>query len=435
MMRRCFPLLLLFVVVRVDADCVWQPQAAHIQTDCKMTVGALTAPASDAQLHVKSSTGASIMRIEGAADSGVRIKATSPSATSEWSFLANSFSGNSVGTVPIGYVPNGTATLSFNSLDPNNAPLSQLLLTAGKGVFVKGLGQATPTPKVTAGSANGGAFFVQDIGGGYNNGGLLVFGAYQGYFAAIKGLMYLGGGGQYSTGRLEFLTRRETGDEALTPAMYIDNNQQVGIGMEPAGTKLVVKGSARFWAEDSIGAGFAEIVDGPGTDSVILRLAGSSQLDVGGEATFGADVTVNGNISAKYQDVAEWVPSTESLTAGTVVVLDRSRSNHVIASTHPYDTRVAGVVSARPGLVLGERADNKALIATTGRVRMRVDATQHPIEVGDLLVTADKPGFAMKSMPVDLQGLQIHRPGTVVGKALEPLARGQGEILVLLTLQ
>jgi hypothetical protein len=29
----------------------------------------------------------------------------------------------------------------------------------------------------------------------------------------------------------------------------------------------------------------------------------------------------------------------------------------------------------------------------------------------------------------------IHRPGTLLGKALEPLGAGQGEILVLLMLQ
>jgi hypothetical protein len=29
----------------------------------------------------------------------------------------------------------------------------------------------------------------------------------------------------------------------------------------------------------------------------------------------------------------------------------------------------------------------------------------------------------------------VHRPGTLLGKAVEPLAEGQGEILVLLMLQ
>jgi hypothetical protein len=41
----------------------------------------------------------------------------------------------------------------------------------------------------------------------------------------------------------------------------------------------------------------------------------------------------------------------------------------------------------------------------------------------------------MKSHPVKLGEAEVHRPGTLVGKALEALAEGRGEILVLLTLQ
>jgi hypothetical protein len=41
----------------------------------------------------------------------------------------------------------------------------------------------------------------------------------------------------------------------------------------------------------------------------------------------------------------------------------------------------------------------------------------------------------MKSAPVDVGGARIHRPGTLIGKALEPLAGGTGKILVLLSLQ
>lgn len=147
------------------------------------------------------------------------------------------------------------------------------------------------------------------------------------------------------------------------------------------------------------------------------------------------DVTVTGNIAAKYQDIAEWVESAAPAAAGTVVVLDPSTSNRVMASSQSYDTRVAGVVSSQPGLTLGEAGDNKVLVATTGRVKVRVDATAGPIQVGDLLVTSDTPGVAMKSQPLNLGGVQIHRPGTLIGKALEPLSKGTGEILVLLSLQ
>ena len=146
-------------------------------------------------------------------------------------------------------------------------------------------------------------------------------------------------------------------------------------------------------------------------------------------------VNLTGTINAKYQDVAEWVSSSEKLSAGTVVVLDSTKSNQVTSSTISYDTRVAGVVSEQPGLALGEKSEGKVLVATTGRVRVKVDATKAPIHIGDLLVTSDIPGVAMKSEPVNLGGVQIHRPGTLIGKAQEPLEKGSGSILVLLSLQ
>lgn len=155
----------------------------------------------------------------------------------------------------------------------------------------------------------------------------------------------------------------------------------------------------------------------------------------GGNYSFPGDVTVNGNIAAKYQDVAEWVTSRQKLSAGTVVILDPEKSNQVIASTESYDTRVAGVISEQPGLLLGEGGEGKVKVATTGRVRVKVDASRGPIKIGDLLVTSGEEGVAMKSEPINFQGRMIHSPGTIIGKALEPLANGKGEILVLLSLQ
>jgi len=146
-------------------------------------------------------------------------------------------------------------------------------------------------------------------------------------------------------------------------------------------------------------------------------------------------ITVDGNINAKYQDVAEWVESSQELAAGTVVVLDSEKNNQVVASTQSYDSRVAGVISKQPGIALGDRGEGRVLVAATGRVKVKVDATNGPIKIGDLLVTSDKEGFAMKSMPVEFGGVRMHRPGTLIGKALEPLANGTGEILVLLSLQ
>src|SRR6266849_3016188 len=159
------------------------------------------------------------------------------------------------------------------------------------------------------------------------------------------------------------------------------------------------------------------------------------KLDVNGTAHVSGNMTVDGNLAAKYQDLAEWVPSSEQLPTGTVVVLDSTKSNQVISSIQAYDTRVAGVISEHPGIALGESGANKVLVATTGRVLVKVDASNAPIQVGDLLVASDVPGMAMKSEPVNIGGIQLHRPGTLIGKALEPLTKGQGTILVLLSLQ
>ncbi len=146
-------------------------------------------------------------------------------------------------------------------------------------------------------------------------------------------------------------------------------------------------------------------------------------------------ITVDGNINAKYQDVAEWVPSSGVVPAGTVVVIDGNRSNAILPSSAAYDTRIAGVVTDTPGLLLGEAGEDKAKVATTGRVKVRATAANGAIRMGDLLVTSDLPGLAMKSVPAKLAGFEMHRPGTLIGKALEALSEGEGEILVLLSLQ
>ncbi len=186
----------------------------------------------------------------------------------------------------------------------------------------------------------------------------------------------------------------------------------------------------------------------PGAGPLILGTASTARLNIlengrigVGTATPTVDFEVNGtfkattSIGAVYQDLAEWVPASHDLTPGTVVVLNSARNNEVMPSSTSYDTAVAGVVSKQPGIILGEGSATKEMIATTGRVKVHVTAANGPIRVGDLLSTSDKVGVAMRSQPIDLAGTKIHRPGTLIGKALEPLESGEGEILVLLSLQ
>jgi hypothetical protein len=181
----------------------------------------------------------------------------------------------------------------------------------------------------------------------------------------------------------------------------------------------------------------AIVVDGAGHMALggLAAPGPSYVLDISGTFHATGDAVIDGNIAAKYQDVAEWVDASEAMIPGTVVVVDPDAVNGVRPSSSSYDTGVAGVVSAQPGITLGQAGEAKEKIATTGRVKVRVDATRIPIRTGDLLVTSDEPGVAMRSEPIDVAGVKLHRPGTLIGKALEPLRSGRGEILVLLSLQ
>jgi len=80
-------------------------------------------------------------------------------------------------------------------------------------------------------------------------------------------------------------------------------------------------------------------------------------------------------------------------------------------------------------------AGTLVVIDAAGRNRVKADARYGSIRPGDLLVSSPRTGYAMRSRPFRMGGRLVHRPGTLIGKALEPLEKGDGEILVLLTLQ
>lgn len=146
-----------------------------------------------------------------------------------------------------------------------------------------------------------------------------------------------------------------------------------------------------------------------------------SGFSVGG-ADFAESVAVRGS-RAQYEP-------------GDVLEIDPTADRHLTLSHHRYATLVAGIYSTKPGMLASPHSIDEPIIKTgevplavVGIVPCKVTTENGSIARGDLLVTSSRPGYAMKG--TDRRRLV----GAVVGKALEPLAKGSGVIQVLVTLQ
>ncbi len=155
------------------------------------------------------------------------------------------------------------------------------------------------------------------------------------------------------------------------------------------------------------------------------------------------DLTLNGALSTTVltirggADVAEPFPMTqpEEMEPGSVVVIDADNPGRLRLSTRACDPAVAGIVSGAGGVQPGLRLHQEGVmegdhhVALSGRVYVKADADSGPIRPGDLLTTADRAGHAMKvAHPSEAAG-------AILGKAMSRLDRGQGLVLVLVSLQ
>jgi hypothetical protein len=115
--------------------------------------------------------------------------------------------------------------------------------------------------------------------------------------------------------------------------------------------------------------------------------------------------------SAQYADLAERYSSDEIYDPGTVVVFGGLAE--ITVTNKDHDRRVAGVVSTAPGYLMNdnnEQDDLMIAVGLTGRVPTKVVG---PVEKGDLIVTSNQPGIAMKMIDSSFN------PGCVIGKSLE----------------
>ena len=146
------------------------------------------------------------------------------------------------------------------------------------------------------------------------------------------------------------------------------------------------------------------------------------------EITGGADLSEQFDINNQFSE--------EQIQPGMVVSIDPENPGKLVVSRHAYDHKVAGIISGaggvKPGMLMRQSesiADGQYPVALTGRVYCLANASNGSIQIGDLLTTSDRPGYAMKV--TDYTRAQ----GAIIGKAMSKLEARKGLILVLVTLQ
>jgi hypothetical protein len=208
-----------------------------------------------------------------------------------------------------------------------------------------------------------------------------------------------------------------SGSTHPTTQMTIDSSGDVGIGTTNATARLTVQATS------------GDLIAAYNSSQRVFVVKNTGEVRADG-AVYAADFNTGSADVAERINVSEWVDP------GNVVEIDPENPGFFRKSTAAYSKKVAGIISTSPGVILGnsfddatnEWEDNRPVLAVTGRVPCKVSTENGSIAVGDLLVASSIPGVAIKGDP-------SQAIGAVVGKAMEPLEEGTGEIMAQVTLR
>jgi hypothetical protein len=240
-----------------------------------------------------------------------------------------------------------------------------------------------------------------------------------------------------------FIAQDETSEKGLT---IVDG--KVGIGTTNPMVKLDIRSSdsSSLFVEtlsSSVNA-FFNVYNTSGGNAIIATSNSNSSptVQISNSGSAGA-LSVSGTAKVDVlqimgADVAEKFPihRKDEIEPGMVVSIDPDHPGELCLSRVAYNQCVAGVISGAnnlpAGAILGNLPDqNDGLpVALSGRVWVYCDAKERQIEPGNLLTTADRPGYAMAVSNFEKAN------GAVIGKAMTRLEKGKaGLVLVLVNLQ
>lgn len=295
--------------------------------------------------------------------------------------------------------------------------------------------------------------------------GAIVSAQLQGFFpigAALEGYSYATGSGVRGTSLQGYgvygysertyavygMSNATAAGDAKGYGGYFTANNGVGVyGYSSAVSSTLNAYCPGVYGRSAYGVGVYAVSGEGGTHAAAIRAESqNADLIVAYDTSVGAEprfrVTNAGNVYADGNyygaggvyagsaDYAELLPATDGLEPGDVLVI--GADGLLTLSSEAAQTTVVGVYSTEPGFVAGakdgETPGGSVPLAVLGVVPVKASAENGAIAPGDLLVSSDTPGHAMKAPSDPPQG-------TVIGKALSGLDAGTGTITMLVTLQ
>lgn len=217
--------------------------------------------------------------------------------------------------------------------------------------------------------------------------------------------------------------------------IYVSDGSRVGINKDPREDSVFMVGNQPDNLPEYL-AYFRTTIIVPPPINITKHTLVASINSSGGAYFLGRiecrEIEITGGDLAEPFEVVD----SSMVKPGMVVVIDNEHPGKLTISTKAYDSCVAGIVSGAgdidPGIVMVQENFSSGThnVALCGRVYCWADATNGPIQPGDLLTTSDIPGYAMKA--TDYTQAQ----GATLGKAMTELEEGEtGLVLVLVALQ
>jgi hypothetical protein len=175
------------------------------------------------------------------------------------------------------------------------------------------------------------------------------------------------------------------------------------------------------------------------TDSYSLYVEGRARITGGTSTGHITDRFINRSgqrlrtgdvVKLKGTPIARFSGENNKIPIAEVTLADRENDTKVIGivdseSIPGPDTPDTRVGADDPTFV--EDGSELDVVILGAYAHCKVDATETPIEVGDLLTSSNNPGHAKKATDPKI--------GSIIGKALEPLATGTGYIAVFVNIQ